>query len=212
MRDTAIGIVLLICLFCCFATPIPEQPTKLLSAVPDVRQCTDYSCGASALQAVLMYWGLEYREMSLMEMLQTTPAQGTHPDKILQVALDEGLVAQIKENLTLADLRQAIDQGIAPIILCQAWREGEDCKKPWSEVWESGHYMVLIGYSAQYLYFEDPSLLGTRGMIPIAEFLDRWHDYEGESPLDPSDRKYVHAAILIQGQKTNIQPAFTYVE
>jgi predicted double-glycine peptidase len=61
--------------------------------------------------------------------------------------------------------------------------------------------MVLLGADAANLYFEDPSLLGVRGVIPRAEFVDRWHDYEGEPPLDPSDRAYVHMAMFIRGDR-----------
>ena len=61
--------------------------------------------------------------------------------------------------------------------------------------------MVLLAMDSGDLYFEDPSLLGSRGKIPRSEFVDRWHDYEGQEPLDPTDRKYVHAAIFIKGSR-----------
>jgi len=58
------------------------------------------------------------------------------------------------------------------------------------------------------MYFEDPSLLGVRGTIPRAEFIDRWHDYEGEPPLDPTDRTYTHAALFIKGSRpAPVRPA-----
>ncbi len=61
--------------------------------------------------------------------------------------------------------------------------------------------MVLLGMDAANLYFEDPSLLGARGVIPRAEFVDRWHDYEGDPPLDASDQKYSHMAIFLKGDR-----------
>jgi uncharacterized protein YvpB len=39
-----------------------------------------------------------------------------------------------------------------------------------------GHFIVAIGYDDQNFYFEDPSLAGRRGFIPIAEFDQRWHE------------------------------------
>ena len=62
------------------------------------------------------------------------------------------------------------------------------------------------------LYFEDPSLLGSRGFIPRQEFLDRWHDYEGDPPLDAGDRKYVHMAIFIQGDHAAAAPPIERVK
>lgn len=206
------AIILLFILSCILVAQQPAVPLKMLVSVPDVRQCTEYSCGASALQAVLFYWGQEYREMTLMTMLHTTPENGTHPNDILRVAKELGLEANIKENLTLADLEKAIDRGIPVIVCCQAWRDEEDFEKSWTEVWESGHYMVVIGYDQSNIYFEDPSLMGSRGVIPRSEFMDRWHDYEGDVPLDPSDRKYCQAGIFIQGEKAADLIPVMYVE
>ena len=85
------------------------------------------------------------------------------------------------------------------IVDLQAWRDRTDL--PWTETWDDGHYMVLLGMDGENLYFEDPSLLGSRGTIPRSEFIDRWHDYEGDPPLDPTDRKYVRMAIFLRGSR-----------
>ena len=178
------------------AAAVPADP--FFAAVPDVRQSTGYSCGAAALQAVLAYWGIEEREDRLAARLGTTPEAGTHPEAIVRGARELCLTAEIREGLELADLERALAEGTSVIVDLQAWRESPDA--PWTETWDDGHYMVLLGLDAANLYFEDPSLLGARGVIPRAEFVDRWHDYEGEEPLDPSDRRYVHMAIFLRGQ------------
>ena len=174
-------------------------PPALLSSVPDVRQSTGYTCGAAALQAVLAYWGTEEREDRLAARLLSTPDAGTHPLDILRVAREFGLSADLREGLDLADLEAALAAGTTVIVDLQAWRDRTDL--PWAETWDDGHYMVLLGMDGASLYFEDPSLLGSRGTIPRAEFVDRWHDYEGEPPLDPTDRKYVHMAIFLRGSR-----------
>jgi predicted double-glycine peptidase len=167
------------------------------AAVPDVRQSTGYTCGAAALQAVLAYWGVSEREDRLAARLRSTPEAGTHPLDIVRVARELGLEADLREGLALSDLEAALSSGTTAIVDLQAWRDRDDL--PWTETWDDGHYIVLLGMDAQYLYFEDPSLLGRRGLIPRAEFVDRWHDYEGEPPLDPADRRYVHMAIFLRG-------------
>ncbi|MBI3929743.1 MAG: C39 family peptidase [Armatimonadetes bacterium] len=183
-------------------TVVTGQPPLL--AVPDTRQGHDYSCGASALQAVLMYYGLEYSELELMEMLGTDPREGTPPDALARVAGELGFQSEVRENLTLEDLEAILQEGVPAIVDCQAWRDEEQQKQPWSEVWESGHYMVLVGMDAENLYFEDPSLLGSRGSIPRAEFEERWHDYESNGKV------YHNTAIVVRG-KPAPPPAVIYV-
>ncbi len=167
------------------------------ASVPDVRQSTGYTCGAAALQAVLAYWGTPEREDRLAARLRSTAEAGTHPADIVRVAGEFGLTADLREGLTLADLEAALASGTTVIVDLQAWRVRADA--PWTETWDDGHYMVLLGMDGANLYFEDPSLLGVRGLIPRSEFVDRWHDYEGQPPLDASDRRYVHMAIFIEG-------------
>jgi predicted double-glycine peptidase len=178
----------------------PERaglPAGLLTGVPDVRQSTGYSCGAAALQAVLAYWGTSEREDRLIDRLHSTPEKGTSPDSILRVAREFGLAAELHEGLGLDDLQAALGRGQSVIVDLQAWRESED--RSWDETWDDGHYVVLLGMDERNLYFEDPSLLGARGFIPRAEFLERWHDYEGEPPLDAADRAYRRMAIFLKG-------------
>ncbi|HPW18136.1 MAG TPA: C39 family peptidase [Candidatus Aminicenantes bacterium] len=181
--------------------PLPLRrrpvPARLLAAVPDVRQSTNYTCGAASLQAVLARWGVEEREDRLAARLHSTPEAGTRPDDIVRVAREFGLSAEVREGLSLSDLEAALAAGISVIVDLQAWRESDDV--PWAETWDNGHYMVLLGMDARDLYFEDPALLGARGFIPRAEFVDRWHDYEGEPPLGPSSRRYAHMAIFLEG-------------
>jgi predicted double-glycine peptidase len=181
----------------------------LLSTVPDVRQSSGYTCGAAALQAVLAYWGTNEREDRLVARLHSTPEAGTHPLDIVRVARDFGLTAELREGLELADLEAALASRTTVIVDLQAWRSSADL--PWTETWDDGHYMVLLGADRDNLYFEDPSLLGTRGTIPRSEFLDRWHDYEGDPPLDPTDRKYVHMAIFLRGSQPASPSPFSRV-
>lgn len=189
------------------STPVSASLSASLpaySAIPDVRQSTGYTCGAAALQACLAYWGIAEREDRLAARLRSTPENGTHPEDILRVAREFGLTADLREGLGLADLEAGLAAGATVIVDLQAWRERTDV--PWAETWDDGHYMVLLGMDAGSLYFEDPSLLGVRGVIPQAEFLDRWHDYEGDAPLDPSDRKYVRMAIFLRGANPPASP------
>ncbi len=187
-------------------------PAGLLSTVPDVRQSTTYSCGAAALQAVLSYYGITKRERDLMDMLKTTEEAGTSPDNIVRVAKELGFQVSARENLDYEDLVKAYREGIPVICDIQAWTAAPPEKRAWASDWEDGHYVVLLGADEQFIYVEDPSLLGTRGIIPKQEFIDRWHDYEGDPPFDPTDRAYVRLGIFITGKAPVRQFAYTRVD
>ncbi|MBI2264303.1 MAG: C39 family peptidase [Armatimonadetes bacterium] len=189
-----------------YSRPIafPKLRDMHLLPVPDTRQTTDYTCGPSALQAVLMYWGKEHLEPDLAEMLHTDPLQGTNPKDMVRVSRELGFEADLKENLTIEDLEASIAQGVPVIVAAQAWREGADLDKPWLEVWDSGHYMVVIGTDAKNVYFEDPSIFGSRGYLSREEFLERWHDQD--------DRKYYHSGIFVRGAAPAPPPSFIYIE
>jgi predicted double-glycine peptidase len=60
--------------------------------------------------------------------------------------------------------------------------------------------VIVLGLDADSVYVEDPSLLGCRGIIPRAEFLERWHDYEGRPPFDAGRRVYMRMGIFIEGR------------
>ena len=187
-------------------------PGGLLATVPDVRQSTNYSCGAAALQAVLGYYGIDKRERDLMDMLKTSPDAGTSPDNIVRVANELGLRAEVRENLEYGDLEKAYRSGTPVICAIQAWTDAPAGTRSWTSDWEDGHYVIVIGADSEFVYVEDPSLLGTRGIIPKPEFLDRWHDYTGEAPFDPGDRAYVRMGIFIMGREPVRPFAFTKVD
>jgi len=187
-------------------------PAGLLSGIPDVRQSTNYSCGAAALQAVLSYFGIDKRERTLMDMLKTTEENGTSPENIVRVAKELGLQADPRENVTYEDLIKAYREGNPVICAIQAWTDAPPEKRSWTSDWEDGHYVIIIGADEQFVYVEDPSLLGTRGIIPRQEFLDRWRDYTGEPPYDPTDRAYTKLGIFITGKAPVRQFSFTKVD
>jgi predicted double-glycine peptidase len=182
----------------------PPGPEVRLLSLPDVRQSTVYSCGASAMQAVLMHYGQELREDELMEVLATSSECGTTPGAMLALARNLGYQAELKENMSLADLEAAIATEIPVIVAVQAWRE--TAEPPWEHRWDDGHYLVVIGLDTNNVYFEDPSLLGSRGVIPRAEFLRRWHDMESDG------RRYHGLGLLISGKPPRHAPAFLFID
>lgn len=168
--------------------PPPRNPPKLLP-LPDVRQATTYTCGVASLQSLLAYWGKggDWTEKEYAKELGTTAKDGTDPRPIVRLAHRYGLRAEYRENMTLGDLEKSVRAGKPVMVTYQAYREGS---KPWKDDWIDGHYSVVIGMDSKYVYLEDPSMLGSRGFIPRAEFEERWHD------TDRTNRKLIHAGIV----------------
>jgi len=179
---------------------MPSSATNsTLFHVADTRQSANYSCGATALQAVLSYWGIDIEEGELMRLLNTNPDYGTDENDIVRVARQMGFVAEIRDNLTLEDLEKSIREKVPVIVDCQSWRGSAYSNQSWADDWYDGHYMVVIGIDESNVYLEDPYTLGSRGFIPRQEFLDRWHNPGGSAPL--YNEKQYHLGIFIRGDK-----------
>jgi len=161
---------------------------------PELRQSTNFDCGVTALQQVLIYYGIEKREDELIKSLNTKKT-GTKLSKIVDVAKYYGLEAEIIRNTTLKKIKELIDKGIPPIILMQAWRNYSVDNLDWEKDYKDGHYVVAVGYNDSCIFFEDPSSV-TRTYLSFDEFEKRWHDLD-----DNNKTKNNHVAVIVRGEK-----------
>ena len=148
--------------------------TPHLNHLPLIRQSTPYTCGVAALQSVLRYYGQEWREDNLARELKSTPDQGTDYREIVRFARAKGLAVEVRESMTVDDLRAAVAAGRPVMVALQAW---SDHPETYASSWEDGHYSIVVGFDNRSFYFMDPSTLGNYTFIPSSEFLARWHDY-----------------------------------
>ena len=151
-----------------------RYPSNLLK-LPNLRQVTDYTCGACALQSILIWYAkYDEGELDLAKELNSSAEWGTEPEDIVRVAQKYGLKAEIKMNMDFDDLERYVNRNRIPVIVTyQAWSESEE---DWTELWDDGHYSIVVGIDEYSVYLEDPSLAGEIGYIPREEFMDRWHD------------------------------------
>jgi len=183
--------------------PKDEDDVDIMD-VPDVRQSTRYTCGASALEAVLLYFGVEKIEDDLAEELDTTSEDGTTAEDLVRVAKAHGLKAEKRENMTLDDISKCMSEEHPVIVAIQAWPSDGD--KDLSKTYGDGHYVVAIGMDDENVYFEEPSLLGSRGVLTHKDFLERWHDKE-----EDGDRVQ-HLGIVFGGKAPDPPEDFSYIE
>ena len=92
-------------------------------------------------------------------------------------------------------LEQAVDAGQPPLVDLQCWR---DTQAPWSEVWDAGHYAILVGYDSEHLFFMDPSVLteGPYAFMPRGELNERWHDTTGSD-----DTRVERMVVFVRGAR-----------
>jgi predicted double-glycine peptidase len=158
------------------ATDATTRPRLL--PLPDVRQHTNYACGAGALQAVLAYYGVDVRGDTLMANLGTDDKIGTRWWEIVRVAKEHGLEAASREHMTSYELARHLDRGEPVLMPIQAWLDDVPPDPGgWAAATEWGHYVVAVGYDTERFYFEDPAMFGV-GYIPRAELEARWHDFD----------------------------------
>ena len=170
---------------------------KRFPILTSTRQSTEYSCGASALQAVLSYWGKDVEEQELMQRLNTSPETGTYVGDLVRVAREFGFTAEVQEDLTLPDLHAALTKGI-PVIVCgQAWRSREDSDKSLQEDWEDDHYIVVLGMDDRYVYYQDPFVKRGNAFVSHRVFEESWHNVRGITASDK--KKQVHLGVFISG-------------
>jgi len=190
--------------------PLPSNQAP----TPVLRQEVNYSCGDVATLSVLKYWKptdfASTPEQDLYAPLQTSPEEGTEPDAIAAYINGiDGLHADYRTDVPIADLEAAIDHGQPPIVDIQAWQgdTGVANESAWATQWEDGHYVVLTGYDDTNFYFMDPSMDplpdGTKryAYIPRSEFVDRWHDSTREN------QQIQRMTIFVSPTDSGLQPA-----
>jgi uncharacterized protein len=164
------------------------------------RQITEYSCGASAMQAVLSYWGRDIDEEALMKLMGTNDEVGTYPEGMVRGARALGFEAELRENTTLDELEKFTADGRPVIALAQVWRSQKDTPGQAADEWDCGHYITVLGVDKDYVYFQDPYIRMGKGFVPRATFLEHWHQIMGGRSVAKSS-KMMQVAIFVSSDQ-----------
>lgn len=176
-----------------------KQSTHLIP-FPQFRQSTEWSCGATALQMVLAYYGIDSREGRLRAQAGTTPKRGTTVAGMQRVVREHGLRFTAKQQMTASDVQQYIRKKIPVILVLQAWTKKKNVN--WRNDWNDGHYVIAIGYNARYIIFADPASIH-RTVLTYSELEQRWH------AIDTGKPTYDHFGIVVYGKKSRYTPTTT---
>jgi predicted double-glycine peptidase len=174
---------------------LPLSAPPPLLPVPLVSQARPWSCGAAALMAALLYFGVyDDPESTLDAALGVTPEEGTRVDSIVAEARRYGLNADARVGLTWGDLERGLSDGDVVIVALQAW--ASRAVTDWRTDWEDGHYVVVVGLSRERVYLMDPSVRTGYAYLTRDQFLQRWHDYD----LDGGKRTiFERLGIVLRG-------------
>jgi predicted double-glycine peptidase len=167
-----------------------------LLAVPIIEQATDYSCGAACLASVLRYWGVWSGPEDQLYPLLGTTEEGTSGAAMVQVAESFGLKVESRSNLSLNDLREYHRAGDTVILSIQAWGDYHS-DTDMEQVWEDGHYVVLVGIDKSHITLMDPGVSqSSYYQMNCSDFIKCWHDF-----TDSGDRDW-HAGLIIRGSES----------
>jgi ABC-type bacteriocin/lantibiotic exporter with double-glycine peptidase domain len=159
---------------------------------PELRQNHYYDCGATAMQAVLEYYGIDVNEHTVLKIAGTNRI-GTSPEGLKKVARKFGL--KYKEGkMSIPILKKYIAKKIPVIILVQAWKRGV---KDWKKEWNTGHFVIPIGFGKDKIFFEDP-ICSVRTYLSFAELKERWKDL---MTINGKRKKLINYGIAFYGKK-----------
>lgn len=134
-------------------------------------QTYDYDCGAKALQAVLAYYGICVKENVVLRLAGTKEKCGTPISGIRRTAKKYGLGCSCGE-MAISEIKELINKKTPVIILVQAWTGNKQVD--WKKTWKDGHFVIVIGYDKNKIYFEDPFVF-RRTFLTYKELKERWH-------------------------------------
>ncbi|SFR67406.1 C39 family peptidase [Anaeromicropila populeti] len=154
--------------------------------VPLCRQGTAYTCGVAAVQSVLGYYCIDYRQDILEENLKSNPQRGTKVEEIIKFAESINATGELLLNLKIDCIKEYLSLNLPVILMIQAWGE----KESYEQTWEDGHYVVACGYDKYNIICMDPSILGNYTYISNEKLLSCWHDQS-------DGIKYEKAGIII---------------
>jgi len=166
---------------------------KNLIRVPLVGQARDYTCGIAAMLSVLIYLdtGQDDYEIKLIRPLIKKEKDGVLSRDLIKYANRQGFKTYRKEHMPPEELEGFIERKEPVLVLLQAWPDNGPPQKGWENDWRDGHWSVVVGFDKRNYYFMDPSTVGNYTYIPKAEFLRRWHDWDGS-------KKVKHLGVVIQ--------------
>lgn len=150
-------------------------------------------CGPASLKIVLDYYGVHKSEQELALLTETTEL-GTNDTHIARAAESLGFEVVIKNGSSFSDIEEWLEKKV-PVIV--NWFTRGRADYPDSEV-ADGHYSVVAGLDAEYIYLQDPEI-GKIRTLKREDFMHVWFDFSGE--YIQSDELIIRQLIVVYRKK-----------
>jgi predicted double-glycine peptidase len=173
------------------------SPRAIYIPVPNIRAQTPFTCGAAVLLAVCRFFGrgpeAESECVAVLRQHGFSARVGVHPRQMERAARTFGLEANILRDMDRHTLLDAIKRRIPVLLTLQAWAEGakEVSERTYATTWDSGHWVIAIGFDKNGIVLEDPWLEASRGYLSFESLAARWHDTEEKG------RHYFRTGVLV---------------
>lgn len=150
-------------------------------------QWYDFDCGVTVAWSMIKYSKIKVSYEQVLKLSKVCPVDGLKPLRLISLLSKFGLNANLETHKNVRFLKKQINAEKPVIILIQNRKE---YKKPWSQTWKNGHYVIVIGYDTNRIFIYDPSMGGSIKIFTHKQLNNRWHDY-----LNNID--YVRTTIII---------------
>ena len=150
MKKIGLLFGLLLLLTACQQTADIQYPTSYMIEQENI---IDYQpgleCSAFASSYLLRHDGEDIRGMALFEEMpdKLENGNGVYPTGIIKLFQQRGYTAELKQDASIAELKQEISLGSPVIVYIHA---DVDAPSPYYT-----HYVPLIGYDEEYFYFAE---------------------------------------------------------
>jgi predicted double-glycine peptidase len=143
---------------------LPEIKVSL--TLPALRQSEHYSCGATALQMIMAYYGQNIREQDIIDKLGVQKESGVKLSIIQKVAEELGFITG-RKTIKLEQLVDNIYNEIPQIIAIKKKEK------------DYHHFVIPVGTYDKGIIVRDPAKI-EYGYIPLEEFKQRCYGNDGK--------------------------------
>lgn len=138
--------------------------------IKNIKQETEYSCGASCVLSILNSLGIDSNESLIRKELQSNPKYGTSIEAIKNFFITRGFNTHIYE-MNFYDLKEALLNNDFVILLLQYY----ETKKNNKNSWKDGHYCILTNIIDDNIFLHDP-YRGYKICLKYDMLKELWHD------------------------------------
>ncbi|OGF19105.1 hypothetical protein A3G56_03395 [Candidatus Falkowbacteria bacterium RIFCSPLOWO2_12_FULL_45_10] len=132
-------------------------------------------CGPASLKIILGYYGLAKTEKEIAKLSGWNKELGVNSQGIRRAAQKFGFKVIVKNNSDFADIKKWLEKN-TPVIADWFTRGRSDYGD--SDIAE-GHYSVVCGLDARYVYLQDPEI-GRIRKLSREDFKKAWFDFSGK--------------------------------